>query len=391
MPTRPVVLAASALVSAILLSALAGCAAADDVATGDDAVTSDVSTSALVGSWTVESTETLRLRIPDAPFRTVASIILRKDGSYAAQVAPREVAGDHYVDDAHMIGQRDGLEKVGVWQGLEGSWSSKREGGKERLVLTRGTTAAMPALVLDVDAAGGALRLTNPAYAGTQDGKTDALRRVDGDDCRLVRVEKTADEKEADAIEQEVFGLGLSVHAPIPTVETVVGEDGIANRCAEPTSESALRNVWKDPRSGAIRATRHTFRAPRDERTSETHAQAFVYDTAGKLRLRVTTVETEYLGSAVLTDVMRTTYRQERTYFDAEGREGRTFSQRDLEQALVVPGTERFVGRRFTTLHAPVAVNDLPLCVQQGASARVIAADPANPAASIAAPPICGR
>lgn len=372
------------LMVASLAAFIPACAApADDgEATSSDALTS----TQLVGSWTVAKGA---LQIPDVPFRTVAGLVLRADGTYFAQVAPREIAGPRFTDDSHTSGMRDGLELVGAWQGIEGTWTLASNG--TRLNLVRPGGGAQPDLVLELAQAHGELSLTNRSYAGRQTGKTDTLRRV-ADDCRATRVVKTGEELAADDIEAQVLGLGTEKSAPPSFQLDLVGEvqQDPALRCHESVTESSLRTVWKDGASGRLRAVSHLWSDLSDARVMVEREQHYVYDEQGALRLIVTTTQHDDLGGRAVSDVPRLTFVQERTYFDSTGHESRTLVQPHLEQARSLVGlTSPFEGRRFDALTSPIGVVDLPVCVSSGARVPSIAKDPTKPEVSLAAPPVC--
>jgi hypothetical protein len=346
----------------------------------------ELSENELVGSWTIEKEGAFELRIPDVRYRTVASLIVRQDGSYFAQVAPREIADAHFVHDEHLASMPDGVEVIGRWQGMSGRWSTRERADKRELVLDRG--GATPALVLEVDTVNGELSLTNPLYAGRQEGKTDRLRRV-ATDCRVTALVEQKDELEVDALEAETFGFGKSPQVPTGMTIDLVGDlDPSRPACKKKLNERALRGVVKDD-SGKIRSIENMATHRKDARTSERVIQRHVYDRDGKLRLRVTTVETNDYGGVDVDDAGGVTIWQERTYFDGAAHPLRTLVQKHLEQARVLTEENAYVGRRVTNVLNPFDVVDLPSCVTPKPTVRTIAADPSDPAASIAAPALC--
>src|SRR4051794_22828444 len=71
---------------------------------------------ALYGSWSIDDGTINSAAVRDKAFRTVAGLILRSDGTYFAQLAPREVTTAPFVDESHLAEFRDKGEVAGNWQ-----------------------------------------------------------------------------------------------------------------------------------------------------------------------------------------------------------------------------------------------------------------------------------
>ena len=376
------------IASILLVGMMTGCSAgaADDTGNAESAATSNE----LVGSWSIETQG--KLPIPAQRFRTVATLILRPSGTYDALVAPREAGASRFIDDRHTEGMRDGLEVIGYPQGLSGKWSIRTNGGEKELVLSRAGTA----IILKYRRDGDTLSLTNNSYAGTQDGKTDVLHAT-SDDCRIADFEKTSSEKEADALYEEYLGLGQSPYLPLAnTVQSLEGYDELEKqvnggpRCTKPLHESVLRGTWRDKKTNDLRALKLTFSDSRGD-WSQANSQIYVYDASHHLRVVVTTTESRRPASVDLRSNEPThVVEQHRTYFDDRGMVTRETHQPLLQQASLETQKLLLAGRRFTTVHDPLSVIDMPSCTT-AVSERVelVASDPRDPEASLRAPARC--
>jgi hypothetical protein len=132
-----------------IMSTTVACAGASESASVDSNSTAatpyvgSYSIARPVAIWSGTVQEQRRnLTVPFQSYRSVAGLILRADGTYAAQLAPR-FFGERILDDSHLTGMRDGLESVGGWQGRRGTYSVSIVGGKTMLRLENPSTNRM--------------------------------------------------------------------------------------------------------------------------------------------------------------------------------------------------------------------------------------------------------
>lgn len=384
-----------------LLSAL-GCSSSDTFSSGGQDLTDGSTPAELVGSYSLAfGMEIAKLPIPDQPYATIASLILREDGSYYAQVSPRECLDEiHYIKDDHMAGFAEGMEAAGYWQGLEGTWKAEeRDSGYEvslsRVLRRDGEPlpdgGVIPSLVLQVELEGDTMRVTTDSYAGSINGGIDVLKKESAD-CRLERYVPSEAEREIDELEAELFHYGAhgsevqgtsDIFDMVPTAGNTL-ENPTPIVCQQDIKEPHFRNVWRNTQAGLIQTVLQ-LHIRYDVFTSI--RQDYFYDDAARLRVVVSTSVLEDPSTEIPVNNPIT---QTRIYYDTNGNVIARRVQPLIQQTAKTTQEAPFIGRRFDSLHHPIAIKDLPWCaLPEGESPRFYAADPFDFEASLTAESGC--